>query len=923
MAELITEKTRKAIKKIAQVSQCARALSLMPTAEDFALMLIGDMRIIARRINNISVRINDILDRYTSIPSEFLLKGFDEILEKLDDINDYAKFAIAETTDVMSSSLESVQSMVDGVGSAVSSVTSATLQIGGGLAYGTIAMGANITLAMTGDGRTAMVNSVVKDVVDGDVSVGDMKDEFNKRIDNSVGDMNDVANGIRNWTETAAKNSTESIDEFFDGAGKGISDAMDWVDGVKNSADGFVDDTVGELIKYVENAKREVEEKIERVRKIFDNLTKNFDESFGFLNGKNFAEDVFRNASNTAKEMNSDSPIYDALGEVTEEVADFIKNFNIGKVVTAIGGLVIGAGAATLAMELLPSIDIDRMLKDVVGGVDTYRLDKMTELYNNKYYEDSPDLVEIPDCPWQLSVDDLDKYNADGYNKWIEKYADEHNAAQKDILDQISKVETSADLDVVTKANEEEMKKHESALKAMRKVRRDAIKARMVERYRGFLQVELDYLKKECNDMKISIKNDWDAMMTQYKVAIDEITKFFTTDGSGGNETIDRCCDRINDDATQIVELCKGIGKALTNAVAMVPTPYAIGGCIDMPVHKVLAFIKDIQIILTFVRNLIRLGVDIISQLTILVKIISAGINDFANIMKLLKDIIGIDTILSMIDYLISLFKPKIADAKMLLENAISPIYYNETEDYERRINDLESIISNLSSGTRYVNVEMFKYSDDPYAIKKHKEKSFGGLIEASEDETLEEKLDRILNELEEKGEREVVAYRSPILNESGDDFAGWIYYHANAYDNMYKGWSENFKRGMNKLIKNASKKNKMKQGKLLGGVAQLKKNMDFGYYTESGEWVGYSVTGFDAYYWYTKWTNDPVDCEPDYSNIDSKGNAINKDVVSPVQTTSNGSLVELSDGRRVFVEGKVVKSGDYVNVEGKKYRVK
>ena len=54
-----------------------------------------------------------------------------------------------------------------------------------------------------------------------------------------------------------------------------------------------------------------------------------------------------------------------------------------------------------------------------------------------------------------------------------------------------------------------------------------------------------------------------------------------------------------------------------------------------------------------------------------------------------------------------------------------------------------------------------------------------------------------------------------------------------------------------------------------------------------------------------------------------TSGNNINKKVVSPIQTTANGSLVELSDGRRVFVEGKIVKSGDFINVEGVKYRVK
>ena len=183
MAKLITDPMRKAIKKMAQVSQCARVLSLMPTAEDFAMRLIGDMRHIARMLNNISTRINDILERYSNIPGEFLLKGFDEILDKLDDINDYAKFAIKETSDVMTSTVKSAQEMTSALGSAVSGTTSATLQIGGGLTYGSIAMGANIKLAMTGNGRRMMTNAVAQDVIDGKVSVSEINNEFENRRD--------------------------------------------------------------------------------------------------------------------------------------------------------------------------------------------------------------------------------------------------------------------------------------------------------------------------------------------------------------------------------------------------------------------------------------------------------------------------------------------------------------------------------------------------------------------------------------------------------------------------------------------------------------------------------------------------------------------------------------------------------------------
>ena len=199
----------------------------------------------------------------------------------------------------------------------------------------------------------------------------------------------------------------------------------------------------------------------------------------------------------------------------------------------------------------------------------------------------------------------------------------------------------------------------------------------------------------------------------------------------------------------------------------------------------------------------------------------------------------------------------------------------------------------------------------------------------------LEDEIEDWLEELESKGEREIVAYRSPIMNDAGDDFAGWIYYHADAYDNMKSSWSAGKKRRRNKVIKKASKKNKFRGGRLVGGVAQLKSNKSFGYYNNKGKYVGNSVNGFDAYYWYTEWTNDPTNCDPDFDNVefeyDENGNLVKNDnfkqsVVSPIQTTQNGSLVEITEGnvtRRVFVEGKIVKSGDFVNVDGKKYRVK
>jgi gas vesicle protein len=320
MAEIITTNTRKAIKKMAEITQLSNALCLMPKAEDFAIMLIGDMRKISDMINRISIRINDVLQRYSDIPVEFLLKGFDEILERLDNINVYAKYAIAETTEVMSNVVNSVGYATDSVGNALSTVTSATLQIGGGLSYGAVAMGANITLAVSGNGRRVMTNDVVRDAVDGELSMEKMKNEFENRIYDAVGDIDNVADSIRNWTETAVSKSTGSIDGFFENIGEGIGEANKWIEDTAGNANDFLDN----ITEKVENAKIELEEKIDRVKQIFENLQNKFDESFGFINGKNFAEETFMNISNTAIEK-MDGAVFDEIGELSKDIANLLK----------------------------------------------------------------------------------------------------------------------------------------------------------------------------------------------------------------------------------------------------------------------------------------------------------------------------------------------------------------------------------------------------------------------------------------------------------------------------------------------------------------------------------------------------------------------------------------------------------------------
>jgi hypothetical protein len=121
-------------------------------------------------------------------------------------------------------------------------------------------------------------------------------------------------------------------------------------------------------------------------------------------------------------------------------------------------------------------------------------------------------------------------------------------------------------------------------------------------------------------------------------------------------------------------------------------------------------------------------------------------------------------------------------------------------------------------------------------------------------------------------------------------------------------------------IMKRAAKTGNRKRG----GVNMLKsKNVFKLHYgmTIDGK-VEYKPKAYDAFYWYTKWTTEPTDDSLD-RGIDGVDIDNHDDVVSPIMTTENGTLVELEDGRRVFVNDFGIKSGDYVLVEGQRYRVR
>ena len=190
-----------------------------------------------------------------------------------------------------------------------------------------------------------------------------------------------------------------------------------------------------------------------------------------------------------------------------------------------------------------------------------------------------------------------------------------------------------------------------------------------------------------------------------------------------------------------------------------------------------------------------------------------------------------------------------------------------------------------------------------------------------------EDKIDELLDELE-KNEDKIVAYKSPILKETGSEptvdelangekemdedlkFIGWHYFHPNLEHTKETYYtSKRSRRSKGKIIKKAAKSGNKKKG----GINKLK-------ITNVGKKKTKIDTAYVAFYWYTYYTED---IENDYFDpMTDDGTTI----IDSVVQTQNGSIVEVTDAngqkRKVFVADNVVKEGDYVVVDGVRYRV-
>lgn len=649
---------------------------------------------------------------------------------------------------------------------------------------------------------------------------------------NSVGILTDIV--------AESNTATHYLGDVTNSIHEGLANMSDTIDGVM----GKVNNT---NIKINEKLNDVINKIAEAMNKVSDTLNS----AFG---------DFMLNSATIGPygDFNNGTAAGALISATSDTISNIAKSFDIGKIAKGCIGMATNLGLVAAGIDQLPQLNMERVL-----AFGRAKMDVLSEktIMATKEFKESEEYKRMVE-------------EAEGDKKKIrEKLREKRKLSAQERRISIERV-----------SPEERIAKR-SVAKDVRKAKIQAKKAKVTQKLKETIIVEINRFKYDIKRFGTNINDDWMTMQNQYNTAVMEIKKFFTGDPNEahGSKYIDDCCDAIETDCDSIKETLKNLTTTITVTVAQIPAPTSVGQCFDFPLYKVLRWFECLKVILNEIMKVINYGIDIIRQVDNLVKIILNGINSLKEIKEKIIEILNVKWILDFIDTIIELFSGKCIEGKELMENSISPIMFNETEQYEGMMNSLETELSKIQN------------EDDENEAKK-----------------LEEKID----ELEELGES-IYAYKSPLLNDDGTDFKGWIFYYANI-DNRYRN-NQKLKRKFSRLImKRAAKTgNRKKGGKnmlMRKEVFKLHQGMTInGQYTQKPK-------AFDAFYWYTKWTTDPNDdtIERTYDELDN-----NTDVVSPVMTTENGTLVELEDGRRVFVNDFGVKSGDYILVEGQRYRVK
>ena len=882
--EVLNAGMRKSIKMMAVVCQTARFVSLMPKPKDFVVRVVGDVVYLSAQLNQLSDKMTKMLDSYADIPTNYLMTQVNSITGSLagitERLNIYGQNAVNQAIGLGEDAVNTITSITGDAIDVAGSLTNAVTSLGNAVSE----TSANIL------GQSELSN-----------------------------DIHDATDVILEWTGNGFKNVSENATAPLKKVTQKLADTRTGITDKINEKAENIKNKIEEKQKLVEDLIQELRDKMAKLSNALDTGFKDVTGMTSVANGATLITEELG-------KYNENKLTTEATTAIASSVATVIKNFSIGKMATAFVGVLTEAAIVRLGLDKLPPIDFESMLCKIRDDL-TISNEDLYKQYDRLLESTYKDYIKAGE-----NEDNDDKfYTSKNYDEFMKAYEGELKE-QRDTIRTLMKYK---DDDKKVQSATERLTKREikSAIKEVEKYRKQIKNAKQANTYKSILGDELNNFKKEAEYRCNQIKSDWQGMMKQYKDAIAEIKQFFTNGGSC-DMFIEDCCKRINQDFDEIKELCKNLASQLICSGIKIVMPADVGPVFPNPVYKISDFWMDIKTIFKFIKDLLTLIIDIINHINKLARIMLNGINDLKEIIQQLMDIIGLRWLMDLIQNIIELFGENIKNAKARLENTLSPVYFSDTKEYENCLDALEDV------------AEGNKLSDEMYAFFEDMSKNIkslgynGDIVDVlyktavtTKLKTIGEKeqkaIEEIADELEEQADT-IVAYKSPIIEEVGDTanvsdmidgssmdndikFIGWIFYHPNLnHGDFGYGKGEGtglinkiLKKIKNKIIKKAAKTGHKKRG----GVYRLKNIAKVGKLKKR-------VTAYDAFYWYTYYTED---LEKDCFENNTENNTV---IIDSVVQTQNGSIVELNDGRKVFVADNMVRKGDYVTVDGVRYRV-
>ena len=883
--DVINTGMRKSIKTMAVVCQTAQFVSLMPKPKDFVTRIVGDVVYLSAQLTKLSEDMNKLLDSYASIPVNYFMTQVNSITGSLSSItnrlNTYTQNGVNQIAGLGENALNTISEITGAAIDTTGSITSAIVNLGSAVAQ-------------------TSVNVI------GQTDLGE--------------EINDGAEIILEWTnntfKTVKDDVTKPINDVTNKLNNFMSGVTDDINGVANDVNGAIQKTQ----KWIQTLINDLRDKVQKLSNLMDT-------NFKDVTGLSSISKGTATISSGLAESGEESLAGTATQSITSSLSNVINNFSISKVVFAFAGVITQSAIVKLGLDQLPPIDFESMMYKIRDDI-TMTEDDLYKQYQQLSDSTYNDIIKFGE-DLSKNPSEFRNYSTENYDEFKNEFEDELNKQREEIRTRMKFAKNDRSQATIAK------KEIRSAIKEIEKYRKQIKNAKQTSTLKSIIGDELNNFKKEIEYRSNSIKSDWESMMKQYKDAINEIKEFFSTGGSC-DMFIDDCCNQINKDCDDIKELCKNLSSQLIGCAIKVVMPADIGAVVPNPVYKISDFWMDVKTIFKFIKDLITSMISIISNINKLARLMLNGFNSLKEIVNQLLEIIGLKWLMNLVQNIIDLFGDNIKSARLKLENTLSPVYFSDTKEYENTIEALESLLEGAKMSddgkTSMSNIsellEDVKNDDIDKLIGSINSVKNITVIDPDKDKSNVEKIENLLNDMESQGDV-IVAYKSPIIEEPGKPskvsdiiengnssdidikFIGWHFFHPNLNHTgtTYYGngiIQDLIKKIKSKIIQKASKNGNKKRG----GVTKLKnKNV--------GSSKRQIDTAYVAFYWYTYYTED---LEKDCFEFKTTDNSI---IIDNVVHTENGSVVQLNDGRKVFVANNMVKSGDYVNVDGVKYRVK